>query len=488
MPNIIITENSNCDTCYQPTVNCQCIPNSNCVTSSPTVLTGCPINLDTDCVFYNKLGLTASLLNNLNIPNGTTLKTILEAVDTALGFILPFTFPAYTSACINYNGYVINSMTTFLTSVDNEFCKVKNSIGTLYTNVDTYINNLTTSVDIINHPQITEACGLGFTVTDTLKDLIIKLKDGFCSLQATNFSDTSPAFSPVNSASIFWVTGGTKGHSPIANIKKSAFAGNNIQILSDGLYVGDVLPSTQTLSYNSGTRVISLSNGGGTITLPVDNDNQTLSLDSINKRLSISGGNFIDLTSVIGSFLQTAITPNNTPAITLSATGPSNTNLTATLQLSTNAGNAASIVADGLYISQNNDKVKASSSGTTNGYLIDKLNVVNASLPLTLGFAYNATSDKVDLTATLDETILLNDIFINNTLGTSLYNIVASKMCFRFKIRNTDGSASTYSYQDCAGTIFSLIAISAGSTVTIFAKGVISSNDLVLVYNLGLNF
>ena len=103
-----IETNCDCAPCQDPivpNVNNTCAPTDPCV-----VDTSCPVNLDTDCVYYNKFGQSQSYLTNLGLPNGTSLKLILEQIDESLGFLTAYNFPLYTASCINYDGFVINSI------------------------------------------------------------------------------------------------------------------------------------------------------------------------------------------------------------------------------------------------------------------------------------------------------------------------------------------------------------------------------------------
>lgn len=60
-----------------PTNSCLC--NSNCSSS------GCPIQLDFECLIYHKRNQGVSGLTNLGFNNGTTLDVIIEAIDVQLG-------------------------------------------------------------------------------------------------------------------------------------------------------------------------------------------------------------------------------------------------------------------------------------------------------------------------------------------------------------------------------------------------------------------
>lgn len=476
---------------YVSNKDCGCPEYNPCTPcNSITVNNGCSVTLDTGCVFYHLTGDSASELTNLNLPNGSDLTTILEAIDDKLQEIDP-TFPEYTSTCINYEGFVINTMEDFQTAVDEEFCSVKSSITSFQQGINTQVTNLTNLIDDINSPGIEDDCGLNILSTDNISQVLTKLKDGYCLLSVNTFSDNSPIFAPIESASINWISGGTKGHTPIANIRKSTFPGNNLQILSDGLYVGDILPTTQVLSINTTTRVITLSNGGGSITLPIDKDNQLLSLNESLKRISISGGNSIDLNPIIPVFIQEDITPTNTNSITITATGTANTDISADLNISDDSGNIAEIRVDGLYVPTTtvvDERVKADAADTSSGYLIDKVEG-SINTPLTTSVAYNGTTDKVTISTVLDLEDLIDEINDDAPALSALQTTITDSICFRFKIVNTDGALSkTYDYLNCSGSEVTGVTLSANASIILLAKGVFSSDDEINIYNLGFNF
>lgn len=496
MPTISI---NHCSSCFHTHDDCQCKKIDSCgkTIDECTPDMGCPIQLDADCLIYNKYGLEASELTNLNLPNGSTGKEIFEAIDSALASVAPFAFPSYTANCINYDGFVIATLPAFVSAVDDEFCSVKTSFNTLSINLTNQVNDLTDLIDQINTPGFADACGLGILTTDTLAEVLVKLKDGICSVQADINTDNSPVFSPVLSTSISWATGGIKNHSPIASVRRSATLDNILLIHSDGLYVPPTEGEIQTLSYDSDTRTITLSNGGGDVVLPTDEDNQTLSLNTGTKVITISGGNSINLTPILGSFSQTAITPNNTNSIQLTANGTANTNITANAKISANAGNQISIVADGLFVPEStlpdpetitDEKVKASGAGVVSGYLIDKLEGCDNDNIITT-VAYNNITDRVTVCSTIDTTELFTDLQAETDFCDVINACVNPTLCFRFKIVNTHSTlARFYNYIDCSGNTVNAVNINALNSLTILAKGVFSPSDDVLIYNLGFNF
>lgn len=116
---------------YKP---CNCVTQINypCVPCS-TPVTGCPIQLDSNCVIYHKDNNTTSLLlEGLNLNNGATLQLILETISAEILAInttieqldfedidLPFLDPIYT----------ITDLESFAIAVDSQFAAVDSAIA-----------------------------------------------------------------------------------------------------------------------------------------------------------------------------------------------------------------------------------------------------------------------------------------------------------------------------------------------------------------------
>lgn len=463
-----------------------CAPITTCATD-----TGCPIQLDSSCIFYHKFGLTATGLTNLALPNGSNLSFILDTLDDYLATLAAYTFPPFVTTCIGIANTTIITISDFMQAVDDQFCSVKSDLNSVNNLVINDITNITTSVDTINHPNITSSCvGLAILATDTIQQILVKLKDAYCSLYSSIISDQSPDFAPIDSNSISWFLAGIKGHMPTANVKKSVQPGNVLQILPDGLFVGDLPALSQTISYNSGTNSICLSGGGGCAALPAAPAPQTLSLNTSTNILSISGGNTVDFTPILPAFIQTPINPTSTNSIQLTASGTANTNITADVNISGDAGNAVSIHSDGIFVQTpptpivyTDELVKASSAGIA-GTLINKVEgCVNG--PMTTAVTYNNISDRLNVCTTLDATSLLTEIAGTPALLTALCNMVKGCVCFKFRFINTDVSSSTYGYTACDGTVHSGLSLGAGGVVEVCGTAATTGANTVYVFNLG---
>ena len=183
----------NCGTVnYPPKSGYKCCP--------PGLPNGCPIQLDFKCVIYHKDNNEVSQLTNLGLTNGATLEQFAVAVDAIAGQVnvpdwdLPFLRNAP-------NSYIINTLEQFGEAVDTELADLQAQITAL-------------------------AASAAVPIT------------------------------PIDSNSINITANGTLNHTVRADLNISATAGNQSQILSDGLFT-----APQTLSINVANKTLSISDG-----------------------------------------------------------------------------------------------------------------------------------------------------------------------------------------------------------------------------------
>jgi hypothetical protein len=169
---------------------------STCVTLC-TDDTGCPLQLDFDCVFYHKSNSEVSNLTKLGITNGATLGLFAETVDTYIGQIKvsEYVIPGLTAE------YTINTLKQFAEAVDDELTQIKSDIT-----------------------AISSSAAIPISKTD--------------------------------SATVAITISGTGSHTIKSDVKVSATASNLLSALSDGLYV-----TPQTLNLDYSTKELSISNG-----------------------------------------------------------------------------------------------------------------------------------------------------------------------------------------------------------------------------------
>lgn len=168
-----------------------------CVSLCADAVTGCPIQLDFDCIIYHKTGSRVSNLTGTVLPNGTTLTLFAETVDNLVGQtkVASFNLPFLRA------GHTITSLKLFAEAVDTELSQLRTDVTTLQAGASTPIT-------------------------------------------------------PIDSNSIDLTISGLNNHTVKADAKISASANNLISILSDGLFV---TPQTLTADYTN--KKISISNG-----------------------------------------------------------------------------------------------------------------------------------------------------------------------------------------------------------------------------------
>lgn len=183
-----------------PLVSCGCnnFPAQPCSPSFPCGPTGCPIQLDSDCVIYHKNGNIASGLINLGLNNGSTAQLIFDTIDSKLGVL---NVNAWSLPYLRAVPYTITNLQQFGQSVDTEFGLVNTAILALQ-------------------------AGAGSPLSKT---------------------DTN---------SIHFILSGTLNHNISANVQISATANNQLSVLADGLYA-----APQTLAIDYPNKKLSISSG-----------------------------------------------------------------------------------------------------------------------------------------------------------------------------------------------------------------------------------
>jgi hypothetical protein len=338
--------------CFPPFTNTRGCP--------PPPANGCNGQTDASCTFYNIWNQYPSRLLCTNLPNGTPLNRVLEALDAKICSTVAPNYASFNLYCLGQK-YYISTAQQFAESISKELCIAEASITSLST-------TLSAEITALEYPQVTDplvtqdstcACGceptqvpcIGILPTDSLQTVLNKMIAKICSCCAIT-QPTLPSLTATNSNTIQFVTSGPNNFNITANAIVSGASGNILTALSSGLYVPTPPAQIfQTLAYNPTTNVLTLSNGGGSVTLSTPAP-QTLSIDCSGQTISISNGNTISLTCLLQAIqvTQTPINPVNTSSINISATGTANTTISANLNLDNTQPNAAIIDSSGLYV------------------------------------------------------------------------------------------------------------------------------------------
>lgn len=175
---------------------CEQTTTTPCVSLCPDA-TGCPIQLDFDCVIYHKDNNEISNLDGLGLTNGATLTLFAETVDNLIG---QTKVADYVLPCLRAT-YTINTLKQFAEAVDTQICQIKSDVTSL--------------AALVNLP-----------------------------------------ITPQDTNTVDITTSGTNSHTIKADVKISVTGTNLLQGLSDGLHV-----APQSLSVNNATKMLSISNG-----------------------------------------------------------------------------------------------------------------------------------------------------------------------------------------------------------------------------------
>lgn len=186
--------NQNCGCGSTPYNNYYPTSIANC---DPCNTTGCPVQLDFDCVIYHKANNQIAALPNLSLSNGATLQLFAEAVDVKLGQL---NFPVFSLPFLR-SSFSINTLRQFAESVD-------------------------------------------LTLSSLRADL------------TTVAASASVPITTIQTNSVELTASGNVYHTLQADVNISASANNQVSVLSDGLYA-----SPQTLTVNYTNKELSISGG-----------------------------------------------------------------------------------------------------------------------------------------------------------------------------------------------------------------------------------
>ena len=188
--------------------NFQSFPCNQCYSYTPPYVrscdtpcndSGCPIQLDSNCVIYHKGNNIISGLVTLGLQNGATAQLIFDAIDSQLAFIQA---QNYTLTCLRTTySYVINTLPQFATAVDTTLCVLNGLVQTALTN-------------------------------------------------------SAVPITPVDSDSIDLSVSGTNNHTIEANIIISPDSGNQFTVLANGAFV-----PAQTLAVDYDLNTLTISDG-----------------------------------------------------------------------------------------------------------------------------------------------------------------------------------------------------------------------------------
>ena len=203
-------------------MSCGCKQNDcGCEQSCPDI---CPIKLDFKCVLYNKDSTEVSTLDGLNLPNGTSLKAIIEIIDDKF---LDLKVQDYNLPFLR-NNHVINN-----------FKQLNETIDTVLSNIETSISNIPYNMPLttINSSSInfSTSGALNHTLTGNVKisianDLLTVVSDGLFVEPQTlslNYNTKVLSLSYANSVDLSGIINQSSGYlGEVTSDPNSAINGN----------------------------------------------------------------------------------------------------------------------------------------------------------------------------------------------------------------------------------------------------------------------
>lgn len=438
--------NSNNRVIYYP------INNSTCATSTST----CSTSVDAECVTY-----TGANLTSINTESNDNLQEILEKLNTIVGALEGVDWSSY-----DYSG--LDSGDPIATAQD--FAELISSLhDALQTQVDTFIDStyaghktaIEADITALEEPGLTSCTAVGVVDTDNNSQVLTKILTNLCevntainpSLASWNDYETVDPLPTTVTAGfntvIDWIialqASITDSTLPTFDTRNTCLA---ITSASESLYntvtyILAKLCELPTFDIDDLTWQSCITNpnpaGGAdllsTLNTIVEKLNNTYSnrvvewdSDYFETSYFSSGeacsGLSVTLKAGVGLSDQlVALNGSDTSPDYLLNKMTAGDNIT--FDTATTPG---TVIID---CDQTNDKVKADSGDTTEGYLIDKIEgQADATAAIDIVESYNATTDKVDLTPVIDyealASYILSNIDSNNTLLTTFNAMVCA--------------------------------------------------------------
>jgi hypothetical protein len=191
----------------------------------------CIEKMDADCVIYNLSNPSgASSLHNMNLPNGSSIKSIIERIDQLFAITNPqANAESYTAAieALGTTDTIVNTA-ELLTEIARQVTVAKQLVSNLQNYTQNQLGQINKLINDINNPAI--AAG-PVDIHDTIGEVLEKLGNALKVLQ-----EALPAISTAEGNQLQVAADGglfVKGYSfPV-----SALAGNALSLKPDGYYV-----------------------------------------------------------------------------------------------------------------------------------------------------------------------------------------------------------------------------------------------------------
>jgi len=311
----------------------------------------------TDNVFLNSCNVNDKL-QNLKLPLGTDLTTILKKIDFKFGDNAnTVNFSAFNLVYL-FSNYTITNIKQFTEAVSIEFGSNKALINALKVGTTTQQIQLTNNYNAIQQikvPSVIDSSGVGFTVNDSINVILQKIVDKFNTLTASS-GIVNITTDNTDSLLLSLIPNQT-GKKLKGDVRLSAISNNAITKQPDGLYVSKVASGNAIaqLELVTGNKIGIV--GSNSVEIPTQSS-QSLSITG--NQLTISNGNSVPLPSLNESPLVT----NNSGSIRITQAIGNNHNITANAIISADNLNRLSITNDGLLVIMNANDVLNQISGS----------------------------------------------------------------------------------------------------------------------------
>lgn len=405
---------------------------------------------------------TGANLTSIGVESNTDLQTILGNINTAVGTISGTAWGTFDYGCVETSP-AIETAQEFAEAISAYAC-------TLNTTVDTFINTtyaadktaLEANITAIDEPELTSCSFLGIIPTDNISAILTKLSTGVCSISdsinpsSANWNQcftTSPLPTTITAAFNVVIDRICDIYNDLSGVEALPTFNNTNTCLptpttTDSLYdtvvkIRDYACELPTYDIDNITWTTCIPNpnpSGGpdlesTIQTLLDYLNIANSLRVVNwdnTYFDVDYNNPSDPCSGYAVTLQSGLGFED-KLVALDA-GDASPNYLLTKMLAGDNISFDTITTPGSVTIDSTAAdiyVKANSGDAAAGYLIDKIDgQADATSAISLVESYNATSDKVDITPTINYgnlvTQILNYINTNGTAYSTLQTIICS--------------------------------------------------------------
>ncbi len=241
-----------------------CNPCNDC--NEETLPVTCAVKLDSSCILYNIIGEGPSLLTGLNLPNGSNLSQILNAIDSKLNGLTGYNITTFNLTYLR-DEYSITNLQTVVEALNNKIYDNTSRVIRLENHYNNLSNLYLDLLSKFNNPQLSPLYNIIIDQGDSINEAITKIINYLGELSDNGGISSSSNLLALSTSTIAFATSGNQNHTITANVVISPDASNLLKLKGNGLFVE---PIKQNISFDPISRKVCLSNDGGCFILPVD--------------------------------------------------------------------------------------------------------------------------------------------------------------------------------------------------------------------------